>query len=149
MKEKDRNLSVLQYLDKLQEEYYICELRKKIYHSVSCKKYYSRVMEFKKEKILDISEKNNLRNIFDDIDIRNKFMRIVYPEFGMPMYPMTGDDLINYFMVGSDVRVEKEDKTYLIGVIVSVDLEKKIVHVKLNQGKGEKPFHIMYLTRIL
>ena len=57
---KTRNLSVAEYFDVIQREYYIAEFRRKIYYSPKDKRYYGRVMEHKKVKIEDLLERGEI-----------------------------------------------------------------------------------------
>lgn len=105
--EKDlgRNISILEYFNQLQIEYKLYELRTKIFPYKADKEKYKQVLEFKREKIEDISHKNNLSTIFDsevkDEEITNEF----YDDFGIPK-GMSKRDKYFYYYIGSDFVYE-------------------------------------------
>ncbi len=61
-----KDLDLYQLCLALQIEYVMASLRSKIYYRKQDKEYYLDLMEKKKAKILDITGRNNLRNIFSD-----------------------------------------------------------------------------------
>ena len=83
-REKDRDISILEYFNVLQSEFIYFELRSKIYPSVKDKDYFRKVMEFKEQKIKDISQKNNLISIFDYEHKLADFRTNFFNEFGNP-----------------------------------------------------------------
>jgi len=145
---KDRHISILKFFEVLQREYYIAEIRKKIYPSPKDKKYYKKVMDFKKQKIEDIALKNNLDSIFNNDEEKRNYILQIYPVIGLPKFELTNDDIINYYNEGAEVRVNIEEKK-LTGHIVRATLEKNLVFVKLKGESIEKPFNFQVVTRIL
>lgn len=83
---KDRNISIVEYLEVLQNEYIFNEIRKKIYPKKQDRDYYQKVLDSKKEKILDISERNRIPCIFTTPDIKDKLMKRLIPMFGFPNF---------------------------------------------------------------
>lgn len=146
--QKNRDLSILEFFECLQKEYFVAEVRKKIYPSPKDKAYYKKVMAFKKEKINDIAFKNKLQSIFTDDDIRNQYINEVYPDLGLPKFELTTQDIINYYGVDADVKINIDGKIYF-GKIVRAELKKNIVYVKIRREQAEKPFNILSVTRIL
>ena len=140
---------MLEFFDQLQEEYYINQLRKKIYPEIKDRKYYERVMGHKKERILDIADKNKLPSIFSSKEVEDEIRVKVYPEMGAPTIRNSNMvDMENYYMVGSDVRVTIEGENK-IGKIEECNLDKDIIYVKLKGAENSKPFVYKFVTRIL
>jgi len=144
---KDRNLTILEYFEKLQIEYFICEIRRKIYPSPVDKRYYKKVMLMKKQKIDDISQRNNLDSIFTNDEVRIDFQKRVYPDVGMPKFDLTEQDIKYYYLEDTDVRVSGEKG--ILGKITKADLEGYIVFVKPKGVSKDKPFPLKDVTRIL
>lgn len=153
--EKDRHLSIAEYFDILQLEYYICEIRKKIYAEIRDKDYWGYQMENKKKKIEDIAFRNSLKSIFNDDDVKKSYIKKVYPEMGLPnfnlnsKYKLTDNDITNYYRVDSDVRVHIGDGEDKIGKIVVVDLGHNYVVVKLRGESDKRKVLLKHVTRIL
>ena len=99
---KTRNLSVAEYFDVIQREYYIAEFRRKIYYSPKDKRYYGRVMEHKRVKIEDIAKRNHLDSIFTSESKAAQVRGALFDEFGRPRFEMTAEDRNNYYSVGNE-----------------------------------------------
>lgn len=99
---KTRNLSVAEYFDVIQREYYIAEFRKKIYYSPKDKRYYGRVMEHKREKIEDIATRNRLNSIFNSSAKAAEIRGSLFDGLGRPTFDMSEEDRSNYFSVGNE-----------------------------------------------
>ena len=99
---KTRNLSVAEYFDVIQREYYIAEFRRKIYYSPKDKRYYGRVMEHKKAKIEDIAKRNHLNSIFNSESKARQIRGSVFDELGRPCFEMTPEDRNNYYSRGNE-----------------------------------------------
>lgn len=158
-KYKDRNQSLLDFYNSLQKEYIVAELRSKIYPKSKDKKYYRRVMEGKKETIVQISERNHLPNIFSSADLKESIYNEVSPDWGIPNFTyrnkdtelwMQRNDKLNYYGVGSDFAIRVGDDV----VIGRVSDNKRV----LNHGEvtiieayqsTSKIFKIENLKRIL
>lgn len=99
---KTRNLSVAEYFAEIQREYLIAEFRKKIYYSPKDKKYYQRVMDYKREKIEDISKRNHLDNIFNSTEKMSEVRDELFDMLGRPRFDMNATDIQNYYSVGNE-----------------------------------------------
>ena len=95
---KTRNLSVAEYFDVIQKEYYIAEFRKKIYYNPKDKRYYGRVMDHKKQKIEDIASRNHFNDEEKAVAMRNS----LFDELGRPKFEMSETDLNNYYSKGNE-----------------------------------------------
>jgi len=62
----NKNLSKLDYMEVLQQEYFAAEIRSKIHHKKNSKNYWKRVMAGKKTKIKSIADELEIPSIFDD-----------------------------------------------------------------------------------
>lgn len=101
MDNKTRHLSVADYFLIIQKEYLIAEFRRKIYFSKD-RAYYQRVMDGKKKKILDISERNHLSDIFNSPDKLKEVRRELFDENGRPLFILTDIDVERYYAVGHE-----------------------------------------------
>lgn len=99
---KTRNLSVAEYFDVIQQEYYIAEFRKKIYYNPKDKRYYGRVMGHKAEKIKDIAERNHLDSIFTSDRKAAEIRGSLFDVTGRPRFDMTDADRENYYSTGNE-----------------------------------------------
>lgn len=167
---KSRNQSLYDFLQCLQKEYVNAELRSKIYPSIGDKKYYRKVMGYKEEKIEDISMRNQLPSIFNNQDVRNDVYFEVYTNFGCPNFVYKNEtekekfkqsDLLNYFAVGGEIKIQKEDGRIEIGIIVDnlaleeaidngvEDLSKTPLAIKRRNVEGHSVVLIKQVSRIL
>lgn len=151
---KSRNLPVLELLARLEVEYVVWELRRKIYPERRMKDYYEKGMAMKKERILDISLRNNISNLFTDENRRQRAYSEVYGESGFPNFHYKDEclkemlhnkDITNYYCVGCDVRIEGSKE---FGKIFSVDFDKEEIIIIFNNNSKQK-FLINKITRIL
>lgn len=152
---KTRHLSIYQFFDTLQSEYLILELRSKIYPAISDKEYYKRVMEQKKEKILDIASKNYLPSIFDDPEIKNHKRAEIYKPFGMPNFIYKDEehkkrfaslDKKYYYLPESEVRITV-DGELKVGIIESVDFHLNKAVIKCDKESFE--MSLDHISRVL
>lgn len=95
------NLSLLEYFNKLQLEYLLYEFRLKIYVSRVDKDKFSKILQYKKQKISDISLSNGLFNMFNNEDIRNEIKKEFYNDFGVPKI-LNNKDKYFYYYLGGD-----------------------------------------------
>jgi len=114
-KPKSRDLSNYQFLEILQTEWLVADLRAKIYFRHKDKEYWKKVKEGKRVKIEDISERNNLPSIFTDEGLRKDFEKKVYNLTSIPNFIYRNEedrqeqeyyDLMYYFNKNSDVRID-------------------------------------------
>lgn len=145
---KSKNQSPLEYFDTLQKEYFVAEIRRKIYPSIRDKEYYKMLMERKKDKIQNISIRNRLDSIFTSDEVKMKYMQLVYPDRGLPKFDVCEKDIKNYYMTGSDVRFEINSVKYL-GKIEDVNFINNTALVKIRGEKDRKYLKLHDITRIL
>lgn len=105
-KVKTRNLSIAEYFDVLQDEYMVAEFRKKIYFSPKDKSFYNRVMEHKREKIENISNRNNLDSIFNSELKRKEVQDKLFDHLGRPKFKLSDKDITNYYNPGNEFSYE-------------------------------------------
>lgn len=136
---KSRHISILDFFKQLQIEYFCAELRYKIYTPQSDKDYWYTIMRHKKNKIEDISLRNNLVSIFSDKNEYEKISKEVL-KFGIPKFvyrdyyqqtKLKNRDLYFYFQPGSDVRVII-DEDFFVGKILRYDTKENIVFVGID-----------------
>ena len=152
-----RHLSTYQYLQILQLEYIVTELRKKIYVKRKDKDFYKRVLEGKRKKIKDICLRNSLPSIFIEDDAKSKCYGEVYRPFGYPEFHYKNDEQIQefkakdfyyYYYKGADFKVKDEEQT-LVGTLISVDEEAEVAYIKLKGDHDSRPFPLTYIARII
>tara|TARA_R110001599_G_scaffold45123_8_gene133725 strand:- start:2866 stop:3333 length:468 start_codon:yes stop_codon:yes gene_type:complete len=137
-----RKLSLQELLKNLQYEYICCEIRSKTYVHAKHRAYWEKVGEYKKEKIINISEKQNIASIFTDISIENAFKKMIYSGYGLPAFVYKNEqdrevqekwDILNFFYRGT--RVEFFDNEgYNKGKAIFTNPEKRIVEIKDDSG---------------
>ena len=103
-----RSLSVAEYFHVIQREYLMAEFRHKIYFSPKDKRYFSRVMEFKREKICDIANRNKLTSIFTSPEKMRDVRAELFDPLNRPMFAMSPKDWMNYYSVNSDFSYRGE-----------------------------------------
>jgi hypothetical protein len=103
-----RSLSVAEYFHVIQREYLMAEFRRKIYFSPKDKRYFSRVMEFKREKIHDIANRNKLTSIFTSPEKMRDVKAELFDPLNHPMFAMSPKDWVNYYSVNSDFSYRGE-----------------------------------------
>lgn len=153
MRTKDRNLSPIDYIKVLEVEWWICNLRRKIYPSITDKNFYNRVANLKRDRIKSMSERNEIESIFTDKEkmraLNKKFMK----EGGIPIFEgMTESDLINYYSPNNDVRCflgfgEDHKEIVMIGKILNFDKISRKVEVIFDKNET-KIFEITKVSRI-
>ena len=156
---KSRNLSFYQYLEQLQLEYIVAELRRKIYVSIKDHEFYRKVMEKKKRVIEDIALRNNLQTIFTDKWKREEKYREVYKHIGFPNFMYRDEneknllyskDLKFYYMINAEFRVSLPNGEEKIGKLKHISFTTSTAEVELNEMVGQITlFDINFLTRIL
>jgi hypothetical protein len=103
-----RSLSVAEYFRVIQREYLMAEFRRKIYFSPKDKRYFSRVMEFKREKICDIANRNKLTSIFTSPEKMRDVRAELFDSLNRPLFAMSAKDWMNYYSVNSDFSYRGE-----------------------------------------
>ena len=154
---KVRNLSIFQYLQTLQIEYIVAELRRKIYIKKKDREYYTKVLDSKKVKITDICLRNSLPSIFTNEPTKEELYREVYKEYGYPNFHYSDrfddrefrvKDFYHYYAKKTEFKV-KSDTTFLNGTLVSVDQEKGVAVMKIRGQEGTKPVSLDSIARII
>lgn len=103
-----KNLSAAEYFHVVQQEYLMAEFRRKIYFSPKDKRYYERLMQYKREKIEDIGMRYRLLSIFNSVDKVNAIRAELFDPLGQPMFHMSEQDWKNYYSVNSDFSYRGE-----------------------------------------
>ncbi len=158
-KKGDRNLSVLEFFKELQREYFVAEIRSKIYPRLKDKTYFKeRVMRGKKNVIEDIAKKNNLVSIFSNQEEYDKFRLEIYGERGKPKFQYKNKkirlefeekDNLYYYYIKSEVRVfSKEENREDLGKIKFVNLNADLIEVEL-ENENIIVTNLNNVTRIL
>lgn len=129
---KTRNLSTAEYFITVQREYLMAELRKKIYPTSKDKKFYQKVMNYKKEKIEDISNRCKLKSIFNDKDMLQEFKAKLFNDIGIPNF-LNRDEMEYYYYKGSEFSYDGE-----IYELVDVSWETECLFLR----KGDKRINV-------
>ena len=157
MSKKSRDLSIIEYFERLQIEYVVAELRRKIYPKKRDKEYYERVMDGKREKIEDISSRNGLDSIFTDKEVLAHYYGKVYSE-GLPNFTyrskkerdlLEESDLQNYYFLGESFKVKVSENDYKIGELKDFDLKSGVAKIKLRYDEKVINCSIKNISRIL
>ena len=128
-REKDRDISILDYFKVLQQEFLYFELKVKIYPSAKDKEYFKKIMDFKKSKIIDIAEKNSLSTIFDSDVNMEESRALFFNEYGNPNR-LGKRDWYFYYKIGADFSYEGK------GVkIKRYNLTVKVASIELDSGE--------------
>lgn len=135
---KSRKISFIEYFENLQKEYIVSELRSKIYPNEKDKSYYrEREMLGKRQRIEDISSRNNLENIFTSSSLKEKFYSQVYNRTGLPNFTYRDDsdmekrgalDTYHYFAKETPVTIFYNECCWK-GKVQGVHLKKREVSV--------------------
>ena len=152
---KTRSLSLYDFFEILQAEYVVCELRALIYPIQSHKDFWNLAATKKREKIDDISRRNNIPSMFDDNRIKEVIKKKIYKEVGFPTFIYRDEaqrekqekwDIFNYYSVGARVNFY-DDIELKDGHISDVDLIKKIASINSDQNICK--INLENITRIL
>jgi hypothetical protein len=169
---KTRNQTLFQYLESLQTEYINAELRKKIYPIVKDKRFYERTMKWKRQKIEDIAQRNELPTIFTNSEEKSRIYEKTYTKYGLPNFLYRNEseivefrkwDVINYFAKEAEVKLDEGEGKVSVGTIVDnsdisaiffdhtdvIDYNKNVVIVKVKGEAAQKPYLIKHISRIL
>lgn len=152
---KSRKLSILEYLDQLQKEFVMYELRIKIYKNSTDIEYFKKSINLKKEKIIEISDRNQLDNIFNNNDLKKEYY-LKINSFEGPYFEyrdffhkkkLLEKDLFYYYYPESDIKIK--DKNILIGKIKTTDFIKKICLCSIKGQEKDKYVTFNNISRIL
>jgi len=158
--QKTRDLPMVDYLEILQKEYVVMEIRAKIYPTSKDKTYYKGIMSHKRAKIEDISKRNSIPSIFNDTGMKNYIDEKIINVRGIPNFiyrdKMAKDkyeqrDVAAYFHPGADVKVYTSDKDsdFKFGKIESYEPGSNHVLVVLRGESTSNMKHVDQVTRIL
>ena len=132
---KSRNISVGDYLNRLQVEYLIYEMRSKIYPGNEDKEKFKQIMNYKRIKIEDISEKNELDSIFTSTLLKKNLIDNLFKDKFVPD-DFHGKDRYYYLFKGSEfsmngkiVKIVSYDLHYETAIIEFENKEKKNVNL--------------------
>lgn len=138
---KTRDLSIYNYLEMLQKEYFIAYLRHKIYHNEADKKYWARVMGFKKDRIRNLSFRNGLPTIFSDSKMHFDLYKQTVLTKGLPNFLYVDEnnrldlerrDILSYYSRGNECKVYIGDGEFKIGVIKYCQVDDRTVSVQFS-----------------
>jgi hypothetical protein len=145
---KTRDLSTLEYLDVLVKEYFVAELRRRIYTKASDRKYWKRTSSFKKEKIIDISNRNRLPHIFSNEEKMSEAYDMYYPLNELPKILLNKKDLYCYYKKDTDVTITDNGKV-LVGKILNADVDTAKVDIVLFDNNKKETYRFNQVRRIL
>lgn len=137
----------MEYLGSLIQEYFAADLRQKAYHKRRDKDYWLRVAEYKRGKIINITSRNNIPNIFDSKELYDKYYDRFFPGDDIPALLSTGKDMTNYFSEGSDVTVTDGDHV-MVGRIKTVSIRNQVATIYLFDYNEERPYSLTQVKRI-
>lgn len=146
---KSRDLSILDFLEVLMEEYFIADLRSKIYNRKADRVYWKKIVGFKKEKIEDITERNSIKSIFYDKEMYLFKMDRYYPTNEICSLIKNNKDLRSYYNSGCDVTITTSTGDVITGRIEDADLMKGKVWVNLFDTNDSKEYKLHQVRRIL
>lgn len=150
---KDRDLSILEYLEVLQREWWVCNLRRKIYPDLKSKNNFNRIANLKRDRIKEIAERNDIPSIFSSREEMKKLNKEFMREGGFPIFPgLTEEDICNYYLPQNDARIflgfgENKQPIVKIGKIVSFDQVNRKVTVTFEDSEIVE-FPITKVSRI-
>ena len=140
---KSRHINILDFLEQLQLEYFQADFRRSIHHSPKNKAFWKRVMEWKKEKILDVSSKSDLENIFNNEREADEYRKRVFPyaKSIAIKFELSDEEVKLYYAVGSPVKVEVDEGKFLSGKIEQVFFENNLALIRI-KGRSEPSKHL-------
>lgn len=153
---QERSLSVLEYLEVLQREYLVADLRRRIYPKPKDKNYFTRVMDRKRKRIEDIASRNKIPTIFSSDQEMDRVREDVYGPNGYPQFTyrdleeeqeLKYKDFKYYYRTNSDVRIQVDDQV-LIGKLIDF-VDENIVEVKVRKEENSRNVALEHITRIL
>lgn len=146
---KDRHQSKIDFLESLQIEYFVNDIKSKIYPKQNDRNYYKRVKGHKEEKILNLAfNMGGVVNIFDDETEFERFKSKTYPKDNLPQFELTEIEKDYYYSENSEIKVNIDNK-YKIGILISKNFEKNIAIVKLRGEANERTVSLNFVSRIL
>jgi hypothetical protein len=154
MIEKSRDIPLSELYSNLQLEFISYFMRAKTYRKEFAINY-KKVCDVKREKIENISSKNNLPSIFNDSHAKQRYLDKFFNESGIPNF-IYKDDLIKakmgcwdkyyFFQKGCSVKF-KDGCEVLIGQINHNDKNSCIVEIT-DENKAIRELHYNNICRI-
>jgi hypothetical protein len=137
---KTRHISLIDFFNELQREYFCAELRSKIYTKQADKDYWRTIMKHKKNKIEDIALRNKLNSIFSD---KSEYVKVFDKvlTFGIPNFSyrdsyhekkLSSRDIYFYFQPGSDIKIIINNSIEL-GKLINYDIKSMMAIVSINK----------------
>ncbi len=145
---KSRNLSLTEYLKTLELEYLMADIRRKIYPNPKDKRYWSKVVQYKEEKIKDIAERNELSSVLEDKELRNRLLLSFIPDNQVPIFYYRDQkdkneyyhkDIKFYYFINVEVKYYHDSKL-CIGKIIEVDMSGELLRIESEQKEIVKSF---------
>ena len=160
MTEKSRHIPLTDFLEALQIEYLVAEIRAKIYYKPKDKKFWKdRVMVGKKDKITNIIANNpSLKTIFSSEEEKSRIRSKIMKPFGFPNFYYRDEvqrleleykDFFAFFSKGSEIIVKVSETDTKTGILASTTSDKKFANVKLKGEAEIKVVHVDNITRVL
>lgn len=146
---KTRNLSPIEYLRQLEVEWWICNLRRKIYPEKKLKNYYDRVANNKRDRIKEICVRNSIPSIFDDRNLMQELNHRFTITGGMPRFSgQTETDIINYYYPGVEVRCIVPGLTQNTDIIYARTLEIDLKTSTVKVQKADKTLYQLEFAQV-
>lgn len=146
---KSRDLSILDFLKVLTDEYFLAEMRSKTYKRKSDRNYWLKVCRFKKDKIEDIALRNRLPSIFNNQDLYVSSIDSYFPKGEICQLIKNSKDLRSYYSIDADVTISLPSGVVETGRIEDVDLSKGHVWVCHLDNQESKQYRLHQIRRIL
>ena len=129
--EKTKNQSGREWLESVIREWFLADLRRKIYPFRDDRKYWERVADGKKKKIIDFCGRNQLPSIFDNPKLKHDYYRKYFPKGEISPLLENDADIKYYYRKNTDVIVEIEEQD-LFGKIEFTDFDREVTHIVMN-----------------
>ncbi len=123
-------------------------MRAHIYRKRCDKTYWRKTAGHKEDKIIDITTRNKMPNIFDSQDTFDKYYDKYYAIGEIPDIIDNDKDLHKYYNEGADVTVHVEDEV-LVGKIIIADYPEQTALVNLFDDNSQRTYTFQQIRRIL
>lgn len=152
---KSRDISLVDYYHNLQLEFVSYFVRAKTYRK-DYVEFYNKICEGKRDKIKNISSRNNLPSIFDNEDLKNQCVSKFLNNMGLPNFlyknaevqkKMECWDKFNYFSKGVSVKVVISGRV-ILGTITKNDTNHEVLSVNILDSNVVNDFHYSDVARL-
>ena len=134
---RSRNLKLREFLIQLQLEWMSAHIRECVYEKVKDKQYWNKVKHFKQEKILDVSRKIGIDNIFNSVYERLSILDKCYTSKGLSLAykddeqkeALFSKDNFYYYKPGKEFVFNQEKV-----LLESIDFETKQVCLRCSNN---------------